>query len=137
LLEFREGSVIMAGDERTWQVEIEDKKETIISPLISLKRTEHIIKRILNTEQVNFPIRKVILSRTNYIHFTSEPYQTMIVGKHQHEKWLKEKRDLKSSLKGNQLKVIEALLKYCLTTSMKRPEWDENASVIMDDREEY
>ena len=137
LLEFNEEAIILSGDERTWQVEIEDKKETIISPLISLKRTEHIIKRILNTEQINFPIRKVVLSRTNHIHFSSEPYQTKIIGKLQHDEWFKEKRSLKSSLKGNQLKVIEALLKYCLTTSMKRPEWDENMNVMMYDREEF
>src|SRR5690625_2698521 len=136
LLEFSDEAIITAGDERTWQVEIEGREDTIISPLISLKRTEHIIKRILYTEQIEFPIRKVILSQTNHINFSSEPYQTKIIGKFQHAKWFKEKRSLKSSLKGDQLKVVEALLKYCLTTSMKRPEWDENVS-MMDDREEY
>lgn len=137
LLEFDEETIIMAGDDRTWKIENEYEEKTIISPLIALKRTEHIIKRILYTEQVEFPINKIVLSRTNHIVFSSEPYQTKIIGKLQHERWFKEKRELKSSLKGEQLKTIEALLKYCLTTSIKRPEWEEELSIMTDDREEY
>lgn len=137
LLEFDEETVIMAGDDRTWNIETKNREETIISPLIALKRTDHIIKRILYTEQVEFPVNKIVLSRTNHIVFSSEPYQTKIIGKFQHDQWFKNKRELKSSLKGDQLKAIEALLKYCLTTSIKRPEWEENESIMMDDREEY
>lgn len=137
LLEDSEDATIMAGDDRTWKVEKGNREETIISPLISLKRTEHIIKRILHTEQLEFPIRKLVLSRTNNIVFSSEPYQTKIIGKFQYDKWFTEKRSLRSSLKGDQLKAIEALLKYCLTTSIKRPEWEEEVNILSDDGEEY
>lgn len=137
LLEDSEEATIMAGDDRTWKIEKGNHEKIIISPLIALKRTEHIIKRILHTEQVKFPIKKMVLSRTNNIVFSSEPYQTKIIGKFQYDKWFSEKRSLRSSLKGDQLKASEALLKYCLTTSIKRPEWQEEVSTHSDDREEY
>lgn len=136
LLEEDQEATIMAGDDRTWKVETGMSERTIISPLLALKRTEHMIKRILNTEQVEFPVEKIVLSRTNNIVFSSEPYQTKIIGKYQYEKWFMDKRQLRSSLKGDQLKTTEALLKYCLTTSIKRPEWEEEVSILSDDREE-
>lgn len=136
LLEDNEEVTIMAGDDRTWLSSRGNIEKSIISPLISLKRTEHIIRRILNTEQIDFPIQKIVLSRTNNIVFTSEPYQTKIIGKYQYEKWFSEKRRLNSSLKAEQLKVVEALLKYCLTTSIKRPEWEEDDRIFPVDREE-
>lgn len=137
LLEFNQDAIILAGDDRTWNVKIDHKEERIISPLISLKRTEHMMKSILHTEGVNFPIQKIVLSRSNLIAFSSEPYQIKIIDKNQHDQWFQEKRAVKSSLKGDQLKVIEALLKYCLTTSTKRPEWEENVSELMDDSGEF
>lgn len=136
LLEENPQSTIMAGDERTWLVENQHAEKTIISPLISLKRTEHIIKGILHRENVDFPVKKVVVSRTNNIVFSSEPFQTSIIGKYQYEQWFIEKRKLTSSLKSNQLKATEALLKYCLTTSIKRPEWEEETNEFTSDREE-
>lgn len=126
----------LAGDERTWIKETLDEEINIISPLIGLKRTEHIIKSILNSHDIDFPINKIVMSRKNNIVFSSEPYQTRIVGKYQFEKWLTKKRNLKSTLKSQQLKVIDQLLKYCLTSSAKRPEWEEDATIFTTDREE-
>lgn len=40
------------------------------------------------------------------------------------------------TLKSEQLKAVEALLKHCLTTSMKCPEWEEDTKAFTHDREE-
>lgn len=136
LLEDNPKATIMAGDERTWLIENQHTEKKIISPLISLKRTEHIIKNILHRENIDFSVRKLVVSRTNNIVFSSEPFQTSIIGKYQYEKWFTEKRRLTSSLKSEQLKVAEALLKHCLTTSIKRPEWEEETNEFTNDREE-
>lgn len=125
LLENNEEVRYLAGDERTWMMDTLNQETTIMSPLISLKRTEHIIKSILNARSLSFPIHKTVLSQKNNIVFSSEPYNTSIVGKFQFETWFNKKRQLRSTLKNQQLKVIEALLSYCLTTATKRPEWEE------------
>lgn len=136
LLEKPPQTTIMAGDDRTWMIEDQYKEKNIMSPLISLKRTEHIVKRILFTEQVDFPVRKIVMSRLNNIVFSSEPYQTSIIGKFQFDQWFSERRRLNSSLKSTQLKATEALLKHCLTSAVKRPEWEEEPNTFIDDREE-
>ncbi|MFA1820268.1 NERD domain-containing protein [Virgibacillus oceani] len=126
LAEAEEEATIMAGDERTWLIETEKEQRKLLNPLISLKRTEKIIRSIFHAEKHDFDIQKTILSRVNPIVFAQEPYQTKIVGKQQYEKWFQEKRQLDSPLKSNQLKASEALLKFCQTTSVKRPEWEED-----------
>ncbi|MGY0694746.1 NERD domain-containing protein [Virgibacillus sp. FSP13] len=120
--------LIMVTDERTWIMETNHTQSKILSPIVALKRTEQIIKSILSKNDIDFPVKKVVLSRTNHIIGESESYHTNIIGKQGYEKWFEEKRKLKSPLKNRQLKVADALLKHCQTTSVKRPEWEEETT---------
>jgi hypothetical protein len=124
LLEEKDGTIIMASDDRSWVFERNNQQTKRLSPIFALKRTEKIIQGILKKHGVTFPVQKVVLSRTNIINFLSEPYLTRIIGKHEYEAWFKEKRSLASPLKGNQLKAAEALLKHCQSNYVRRPEWE-------------
>lgn len=137
MIEEEPNRTIIAGDERTWMIEEGDKQTKILSPYISLKRTEQIIKRIFYANDIQFPIQKVVLSRTNPILFHTSPYQQQIIGKHEHEEWFMKKRSISSPLKNRQLKATEVLLKNCQTTSVRRPEWEEDtrSSSIGDEME--
>ncbi|MFC4556744.1 NERD domain-containing protein [Virgibacillus kekensis] len=128
LIEANAHAKIVADEERTWLIKDEDKETKILSPMIALKRTDQIIRSILHTLNVDFPVKKVVLSRKNIIEFHTEPYNTKIIGKHAYEKWFNEKRNLVSPLKNTQLKAAEALLKNCQTTAVKRPEWEEDTT---------
>lgn len=131
LLEGNPTTVYLAGDERTWTIEKGNSNQSKrLSPLISLKRTEKIVKSILNKQDIDFPIQKTVLSRTNNIVFSTEPYHTKIVGINEYESWFQQKRLLTSPLKNRQLKAAEALLKQCQTNSIKRPEWEEDTSAF-------
>ncbi|GAB3792168.1 hypothetical protein GCM10028868_07230 [Virgibacillus kimchii] len=127
LVEAEEGATIMAGDERTWLIETAQEQRKILNPGISLKRTERIIQSIFQAKQHHFPIKKTILSRVNPIVFAREPYQTQVIGAQQYERWFQEMRQLDSPLKSYQLKAAEILLKFCQTTAVKRPEWEEDS----------
>ncbi|WP_368655220.1 NERD domain-containing protein [Ornithinibacillus sp. 4-3] len=118
--------VIYASEERMWLVESLEEQDTMLNPLIELRRAEHIIKSILQANDLNFPIQKTVLSQNNNIVFHNNPYQTRLIGKLQYDKWFQEKRRLSSSLKNIQLRVAEALLKRCVTTAIRRPEWEED-----------
>lgn len=130
LLESHPSVVFIASDERTWTVEENYQHKQILSPLIALRRTEKIVESILNKEGVALPVTKTILSRTNDIIFSTEPYQTNIIGNSQYENWFAMKRRLSSPLKNDQLRAVSALLKYCMTTSVKRPEWETDDHVM-------
>lgn len=137
LIDIEQEATIFANDDRTWFIETNEQTLKQISPLISLKRTEQIVKSILSTEAVELPITKTVLARDHHIVFGSEPYRTRLIGKGQYQQWFQEKRQLKSILKNQQLKAAELLLQYCLSTSVKRPEWDLDENIIhTNEREE-
>nr|WP_116278874.1 NERD domain-containing protein [Virgibacillus dokdonensis] len=119
------GSTFIAQDARTWIVEKGGHRGKLLNPHIALKRTENIIKGILSHYDLNFPITKVILAKSNPVQFVTEPFQTKIIGSHQYQDWFAQKRKITSPLKNEQLKVAECLLKHVQTTAVKRPEWEE------------
>lgn len=124
LLQESSDAVIYTGDDRTWTIEKGNNTSKIISPTIALKRNEQIVKSILNRYNLNFSIKKTILSKESAILYTNEPYNTSLIGKAEYDTWLEERRNLASPLKSIQLKVIEALLRHCQTVSVRRPEWE-------------
>lgn len=114
---------IIPHEERFWLVEENNVQKKILNPLFSTQRTTKIIRSILQKYGLEFPVRKVILSRTNVIRYQSEPYQTKYIDRNRHESWLKNKQHLQTPLKHKQLKIVEKLLKHSATTAVKRPEW--------------
>ena len=130
-------ATILATNDRKWTVESETNQKSILSPVISLKRTDQIIKSILQTNNIEIPIKKSIISYNNHILYTTEPYQINIIGKQDYPKWFEQKRALTSSLKSIQLKAMEALLRHCQTDAVRRPEWsDEKRNTYNNDQEE-
>lgn len=127
-VELEEDAVLMAGEERTWHVESPEGNRKILNPLISLKRTEKLVKSILATKDISLPVKRSVLSRTNPIYFASEPYQTQIIGSTNYIDWFNEKRSFQSPLKNIQIKAAQTLLRYCQSTSLKRPEWEKDGS---------
>jgi len=131
-------ATIVATDNRTWTVETGQRTESIMSPLITLKRTEQIIASILKAHEVSLPIQKTVLSETNELLYHTKPYKTNMIGKREYETWFMEKRALQSPLKNIQLKAMEALLNHCQSTSVRRPEWkkDDDSYMSVEEFEE-
>ncbi|GIO24994.1 nuclease-related domain-containing protein [Oceanobacillus sp. J11TS1] len=126
-VELHTDEVIMAGDERTWTITAKHNEEPshIVNPLISLKRSEKWIERFLHPKNIDIPIRKTVISRTNRILYATAPYQSEIIDKLAFPAWFEEKRSIHLPLKKRQLAVAEALLSNSLSQSMPRPEWEE------------
>lgn len=123
IVDANDEETIVVDDDRTWRIESEIGERTIISPTISLKRTEHIVESILQTHSLSYNIKKTVLSQDANFLFVTEPYNVSLVGNKEYNEWYQGKRELSGSLKGAQLKVVETLLEYCLSTSVRRPEW--------------
>ncbi|WP_058307054.1 hypothetical protein [Gracilibacillus massiliensis] len=123
LIEKPSNQTIIPNDSRVWYLEENNIQNKFLSPLIGTKRTEKVIQSILSKYQLDFPMKKVILSRTNRMNYQIEPYNTQFVDRDYHEEWLKLKQKLYTPLKHQQLKVTEALLKHCESIAVPRPEW--------------
>ncbi|MYL72687.1 NERD domain-containing protein [Halobacillus litoralis] len=124
LLSHPYGETIHPTSEKSWNIEKEGVQSKVLSPMHSLRRTETFIKSVLSNYQLDFPYRKVVLSKTMRFASGQAPYQTDWIGKDRYTSWLHEKRAARSPLKHDQLKVAEALLNHCSTIAVKRPEWD-------------
>ncbi|REJ05396.1 NERD domain-containing protein [Halobacillus trueperi] len=124
LLSHPNGESIHPTSENSWNIEKEGGQSKVLSPMHSLRRTETFVKSVLNKYQLDFPYRKVVLSKNMRFVSGQVPYRTDWIGKDQYTSWFHEKRAVKSPLKYDQLKVAEALLKHCRTIAVKRPEWD-------------
>lgn len=124
VVEFEEDVNVIAGGQRVWYIENSRINKKMLSPLISLKRTERIVRSILGAYNIRLPVEKIVLSRFHPIEYHSEPYLTSIVGRDDYESWYSGMKRIRSPLKYIQLKAGEALLKHCQTTAMKRPEWE-------------
>ncbi len=123
MLEKDTDTVVIAGHDRTWEIAEGTGQTTVLSPLIALKRTEQIVQSIFRKHDVDFPVRKTVLSRTNEIRFASEPHHTSYIGKTVYKDWFKAKRQMTSPLKSRQLKAAGALLSSAQTIAVNRPEW--------------
>lgn len=117
---------LIAIDDRTWQQEVRNVRKTIPSPLLSLKRTDKIVRSILTHKAIDMPIKRIVISRTNEIDYSIEPFQTTYIDRNKHDDWLMDMRKTTSTLKHIQLKAIDALLTYSDTVSFSRPEWQEH-----------
>ena len=83
------------------------------------------MQSILASENIDFPIKKVLLSFDNTVQFRTEPYNTEIIDKSTIEKWVKQKQKFVSPLKRDQLKAAESILQHCDTVAVSRPEWNQ------------
>lgn len=129
-LEYEDQAKIITSNDRSWLVEYPNDTKQILSPMYSLRRTEQVIRSILKTKDLSFPIKKTILSRKNQLIYWQEPYQTKLVDKHVYNDWIEQKQALQSPLKADQLRAAGLLLNYAQTNSVRRPEWEQESSTM-------
>lgn len=124
-LEAKDDTVFLGSNERFWVQRNQNQPDKkVLNPMIAINRTEKIISKILDLYEVKLPIHKLIVSRNGYIDYAYEPYDITQLDKRKFPEWFEKMRNTSAPLKHQQLKVAQALLEYCQTTSSRRVEWD-------------
>ncbi|RFU68723.1 NERD domain-containing protein [Peribacillus saganii] len=120
-----EDDAVFLGDKEKFWIKRHHKRpdKKVLSPLLSVNRTEKIVKQIFALYDVQLPIKKAIISRNGYIDYPLVPYDISLLDKRKFSDWFQRMRTLSSPLKHQQLKAAQALLDYCQTTSSLRIEW--------------
>lgn len=124
IIEEEDSAVFVGSKEKFWIKKNENEEIKILSPVISVNRTEKIVKSILDKEEIILPIKKVILTRNGYVDYPTAPFDIKVIEKRNYDEWFAFMRNNRSPIKAIQLKAAENLLHYCLTTSVRRYEWD-------------
>lgn len=123
-IEQEDSAVFVGSNEHFWTKRNQKQEEKVLNPLLGLNRTEKIVKQILKMYEIELPVHKVVLSRNGYIDFPAVPYDIKLIEKRNYEQWFQQMRAHRSPLKHVQLKAAQSLLQYCLTTSVRRVEWE-------------
>jgi hypothetical protein len=123
-LEEENSAVFVGSNDRFWLKRVQNEEKKVLSPLLSLNRTERIIRNIFKLHEIELPIHKLIISRNGYIDYPNAPFDVKFAEGRNFEQWFQSMRSLKSPLKHIQLKGAECLLQYCQTTSIRRLEWE-------------
>ncbi|HJV17234.1 MAG TPA: nuclease-related domain-containing protein [Bacillales bacterium] len=123
-LEEENSAVFVGSTERFWLKRGQKEEKKVLNPLLSLNRTERIIRNIFKLHEIELPIHKLIISRNGYIDYPNAPFDIKFAEGRNFEQWFQSMRSLKSPLKHTQLKGAECLLQYCKTTSIRRLEWE-------------
>ncbi|WP_027964206.1 hypothetical protein [Halalkalibacillus halophilus] len=111
-------------DQRKWVKNKNQQKTNIVNPNISLNRMANTVESILNQQEVDFPVHRILLARDAFIKAQTSSKHTTYVDRSNYEYWFEKQRKEQTPLKHQQLKAAGALLEYTQVTSIKRPEWE-------------
>ncbi|WP_214481677.1 NERD domain-containing protein [Bacillus sp. SM2101] len=131
ILEDEEDSVFIGSNKRFWLKKHAGKENKVLSPTISLNRMEKIVRNIYDTEEIEMPVKKIILNRSGYVDYLDKPIDLDIIEKRNYNDWFNQQRQMVSPLKHVQLKAAKSLLSYCQTSSIKRYEWEDDHTDLM------
>lgn len=119
-------AIFTGSKEKFWSVRKGENEKKFLNPLISLNRTGTVVTKLLSSQDVDLPVKKLIISRNGYIDYPFAPYDITILDKRTYENWFQRLRQSSAPLKHSQLKAAQVLLSHCLTNSYYRSEWNES-----------
>ncbi|MBD7907892.1 NERD domain-containing protein [Sporosarcina gallistercoris] len=120
ILEAEEGSVLVGSGERFWTKKLGEQESKLLNPTIGLNRMGKIVSSLFVSAEVDFPIRKILLSRESYIDFPGVAHDIQIIDRRDYPKWLEKGKKMSTPMKSNQFKASQILLDLCQTTAASR-----------------
>jgi len=124
LLEQEEDAVYVDDDDRFWTKKIGKRNDKILSPVIQLNRMEAIVEQLFKNHQVEFPIRKILLSRNGYFPQSMSLFNIQLIDRRRYSDWLKHLKYAPSPIKKNQIEAAEAIISNVDTVAFSRSLWE-------------
>lgn len=125
-LEEEDDAAYTASTERFWLKKYGRHEARALSPAVSLGRTETVVKKLFQHENIELPVEKVIISRNGYIDKAIAPADIRYIDKRAFAGWLDGLQHFVSPMKTVQLKAAQTLLTHTETVYKPRSEWKEN-----------
>lgn len=119
-LEEQDGAVFIGSPDRFWTKRSGELETKRLSPAVSLSRMETLVKKLLQHEYIDIPVRKAVLSRNGYIDAHNAPGDIDYIDKREFTAWFRRVRNMTSPLKHMQLQAAKALLNHADTVSTRR-----------------
>ncbi|MDN4493723.1 nuclease-related domain-containing protein [Ureibacillus aquaedulcis] len=121
----QENQAVFVGEgERFWTKKSGKTSKKILNPLIQLNRMESILSKILMENDIEMPIRKVLLSRNGYFDYPGTVFNVQFIDKRDFPNWMQHYRQYSSPMKHMQIRAAKAILQTVQTTSFNRDIWN-------------
>lgn len=124
MLEGQNLDAFIGSGDRFWIRKSGKEEKKVLSPMININRMESILLQVFKKEEIDLPIRKVILSRNGYIDYPGSSYNVQFVDSRTYGEWFLSLKNSPSPMKHMQFKAAQAILNLVQTTSYSRSSWD-------------
>ncbi|MDW0110317.1 NERD domain-containing protein [Sporosarcina aquimarina] len=128
VLKGKSGSVYVGSGDRFWTEKFGEEESKFLNPTIALNRMGKIVASLFSAAELDFPIRKVLLSNTSYIDFPGIARDVQLIDRRDYPEWLEKGKKSSIPMKSRQFRAAQTVLDVCQTTAASRlfePE-DEN-----------
>ena len=123
MIENEDQAVFVGSSDRFWLKKVGKDERKVLNPMIQLSRMETILKQLFALENIEMPIRKVLLSRNGFIDYPGSAYNVQFVDKRKFPDWIEDIRKSYSPMKHMQIRAAQSILNHVQTTSFNRNIW--------------
>jgi hypothetical protein len=123
IIENEDQAVFVGSSDRFWLKKVGKDERKVLNPMIQLSRMETILKQLFALENIEMPIRKVLLSRNGFIDYPGSAYNVQFVDKRKFPDWIEDIRKSYSPMKHMQIRAAQSILNHVQTTSFNRNIW--------------
>ena len=121
----QENQAVFVGEgDRFWTKKFGKTSNKILNPLIQLNRMESIVSKIFIENEVEMPIRKILLSRNGYFDYPGTIFNVQFIDKREYTNWMQQLRHYSSPMKHMQMRAAKVILQTVQTTSFNRDIWN-------------
>ncbi|QTD41375.1 nuclease-related domain-containing protein [Sporosarcina sp. Te-1] len=120
ILEKEDAAVFVGESDRFWLKKYGEQESKLLNPTIGLNRMERIITGLFAREEIEFPIRKYIISRNGYIDYPGSPYDIQTIDRRAYQEWFNRLSQSTTPMKFSQFNAAQAILDIGQTTAMSR-----------------
>lgn len=132
VLQAENQAVYVGGSERFWIKKVGTKDSKVLNPMISLNRMESVLTQLFKQDNIDMPIRKVILTQNGYFDYPGSPYGIQFVDRRNYGDWMEQLRKVSSPMKHMQIRASQTILNNVQTTSFNRDIWKQSSQTAGD-----
>lgn len=120
VLEQEDLTAFVGSSDRFWEKRTKDKESKVLNPILSLNRMGKIVSQLFHEKDINFPVKKYLISRNGYIDYPRGSFDVKIVDRRNYEDWFSSICSLTTPLKFAQFQAAQAILDVGQTTAMSK-----------------
>ena len=127
VLEAENQAVYVGGSDRFWIKKVGTKDSKVLNPTINLSRMESVLTQLFKQDNIDMPIRKVVLTRNGYFDYPGSPYGIQFMDYRNYGGWMEYLKKVSSPMKHMQIRAAQTILNNVQTTSFNRDIWQQSS----------